>query len=86
MNFVKFVKLSCETYVTFTATVIPGGSVRVRAKLTVEFTQTKIVVCNVSGQPIGPIVKDKAVQDSTLEDRTDRSFRNVDNKLTFYAA
>ena len=46
MNFVKFVKLSCETYVTFIVTVMPGGSVRVRAKLTVEFTQSKMVVCN----------------------------------------
>jgi hypothetical protein len=45
MNFVKFVKLSCETYITFTTTVLPGGSVRVRAKLTVEFTQPKMVVC-----------------------------------------
>jgi hypothetical protein len=65
-NFVKFVNLSCQTYVTFTATVTPGGSVGVIAKLTVEFTQSKMVVCNRRFGTTCPVVKGKAVQTLTL--------------------
>jgi hypothetical protein len=63
---ISFVNFSCQTYVTFTATVTPGGSVRVIAKLTVEFTQSKMVVCNRRFGATCPIVKGKAVQTLTL--------------------
>ena len=51
--------------------------------------QRGLIVTDVAGQPISPIFKRQAVKkgvDSlTLEDGTDRLFRNFDNYLPNYA-
>jgi hypothetical protein len=46
-----------------------------------DVTQRRLVVTDVAGQPIGPILKDQAVQDdcSTLQYATDRLYRHVGN-------
>jgi len=46
-----------------------------------DVTQSRLVIPDVSGQPVGPILKDQIVQDdcSTLQDGTDRLSRNVAN-------
>jgi hypothetical protein len=46
-----------------------------------DVTQLRLVVTDVSGQPVGPSIKDQAVQDdcSTLQDGADRLSRNVGN-------
>jgi hypothetical protein len=50
----------------------------VRSSLFWDVTQRGLIVTDVSGQPLGPIFKDPAVQDRlTLEDGTDKLSRNV---------
>jgi hypothetical protein len=57
-----------------------------RSALFFDFTQRRMVVTDVSGQPIGIIFKVQAALLTIDEDGTYRLSLNVGKKLSFYAA